>query len=123
MVTPHPPPFCCCGLCYHTPLAILLLGTPEEGGDALLGLHGLELHLFQIILLEDAQVRASLHAHLSEGRILELLMLDEPDRGLLWKVCKLARWGWLQELRRMAGSNRDLGMNTADFMARGNMRT
>ena len=63
------------------------------------------------------------NAHLGEGRILELLLSDEPDRGLLWKVCKLARWGWLQELRRMAGSNRDLGMNTADFMARGNMRT
>jgi hypothetical protein len=60
------------------------------------------------------------NAHLGEGRVLDLLLSDEPDRGLLWKVCKLAKWGWLQELRRMTGSNRDLGMNNADFMARSN---
>jgi hypothetical protein len=60
------------------------------------------------------------NTHLGEGRILEVLLADEPDRALLWKVCKLAKWGWLQELRRMTGSNRDLGMNNADFMARSN---
>ena len=60
------------------------------------------------------------NSQLGVGRILALLLPDEADRGLLWKVCQLAHFGWEQEFRRMLGDNLDLGMHTADRIAHAN---
>jgi hypothetical protein len=56
--------------------------------------------------------------NLGEARILELLLSNEDDIGLLWMVCWLARYAWRKDARRLLGDNRTLGLQSEGHISR-----